>query len=304
VTDGTLPVTHSNTGRPAKSSRLVRAYLWSRVFKARISRLIESLFTGFWLAILSPSDLDSVDDEYYLGVSGKRTSPIDYANTAYNKRGLFEWERSAFEEYFPAGASIGLMAAGGGREVLALRNMSFEVEAWECQPHLIDAANELLVAEGFEPSVTYAPRNAVIAGTKIYDALVIGWSTYTLIPGRSRRITLLRELRTKVKAGSPMLLSFFARRPGGVQFRIMAGLGNVGRRLLGRERLEEGDALEPNFAHWFLEEEIASELAEGGFELKFFSATPYGHAIALATGPDGRPASGGDGSSGGAVGVG
>jgi hypothetical protein len=250
---------------------------------------MESLFTGFWLAILSPADLESVDDAYYVGLGGKRTSPIDYANTEYNKRGLFEWERKTIEEHFPAGGSIALMAAGGGREVLALRQMSFHVEAWECQQELVDAANELLVMEGFEPSVSYAPRNTIAAGTKMYDALVIGWSTYTLIPGRSRRIALLRRLRTRVEEGSPLLLSFFARRPGGVQFRIMAGLGNVGRRLLRRERLEVGDALEPNLAHWFLEEEITEELAAGGFELKFFAGKPYGHAVALAAGPDRHP---------------
>jgi hypothetical protein len=48
---------------------------------------MQSVFTGFWLGILSPSDLDSVDDAHYVGVGGKRAGPIDYASTAYNKRG-------------------------------------------------------------------------------------------------------------------------------------------------------------------------------------------------------------------------
>jgi hypothetical protein len=108
-----------------------------------------------------------------------------------------------------------------------------------------------------------------------------------LLPGRARRIALLRELRTKVETGSPILLSFLTRRPTDVHFRIAAGIGNLARSILRRERLEVGDDLEPNFVHRFVQDEIASELAAGGFELKSFAAAPYGHAIALAAGVDG-----------------
>jgi hypothetical protein len=178
-----------------------------------------------------------------------------------------------------------VMAAGGGREVLALRHLSCRVDAWECQPDFVAAANELLVAEGFEPSVIYAPRNTVPAGADVYDGLVIGWAAYTLIRGRDGRVALLRELRTRVEAGSPMLLSFFTRRPADLQFRIAAGVGNLGAADLGRERLELGDLLEPKFVHRFVEDEIAAELSAGGFELKSFVAAPYGHAVAVAASP-------------------
>jgi hypothetical protein len=266
-------------------NRLVRSYLWSRVQEARLIRLMQAAFTGFWLGVLSPSDLDAVDDAYYIGADGKRAGPIDYASIEYNKQGLFEWERRAIEAHFPSGGLIALMAAGGGREVLALRHLSCRVDAWECQPDFVLAANELLVAEGFEPSVTHAPRNTVPAGGEVYHGLVIGWGAYTLIPGRDRRVALLRALRTRVETGSPLLLSFFTRRPGDTQPRIAAGVGNVVRQILGRERLEVGDLLEPNYVHRFVEDEIASELSAGGFELKSFATAPYGHAVALAASP-------------------
>lgn len=273
-------------GSERQTNRLLRTYLWSRVQQTRVIRLIQSVFTGFWLGILSQSDLDSVDDAYYVGGRGKRLGPIDYTRTEYNKRGLFEWEQRAIETHFPAGGSVALMGAGGGREVLALRRLAFRVEAWECQPEFVSTANDLLVAEGFEPSVTYAPRNTIPAGTEIFDGLVIGWGTYTLIPGRARRIDLLGELRTKVETGSPILLSFFTRRPGDAQFPIVAAVGNLARRLLRRERLEVGDSLDPNFVHHFVESEVESELAAGGFRLQSFATEPYGHAVALAVGPD------------------
>lgn len=273
-------------GSDAHSNRLLRTYLWSRVQQTRVIKLIQSVFTGFWLGVLSPTDLDSVDDAYYVGEHGQPLGPIDYTRTDYNKIGLFEWEQNAIESYFPAGGSVALMGAGGGREVLALRRLGFRVEAWECQPEFVGAANHLLLAEGFEPSVVHAARNKVPARTEKVDGLVIGWATYTLVPGRGRRIDLLGELRTKVETDSPILLSFFTRRPGDAQFPIAAAVGNLARRILRRERLEVGDSLDPNFVHHFVENEVESELAVAGFRLQFFASEPYGHAVALAVGPD------------------
>ncbi|MDO5499588.1 MAG: hypothetical protein Q4F67_07910 [Propionibacteriaceae bacterium] len=226
--------------------------------------------------------MDAVDDAYYVGAGLKRSSPIDYANTKYNKRGLFAWEQQMMDDHFTPGSALALLAAGGGREVLALRQQSFDVQAWECQPELVEAANSLLVAEGFEPTVSFAPRNTVPAGPAQFDGFIIGWGAYTLIPGRDRRVALLQAARTRVTAGSPLLVSFFNRRPGNVYDRIVAGFGNLWRRLLRRERLEVGESLEPNLVRAFVEEEIRSELAAGGFRMTYFSTTPYGHAVAVA----------------------
>jgi hypothetical protein len=192
------------------------------------------------------------------------------------------------------------MAAGGGREVLALQRMSFRVDAWECQPELVAAANALLASEGLEPSVVYAPRSTVPAGQGRYDGLVVGWGSYMLVQGRNSRVALLRALRTRVDEGSPILLSFFTRRSGDSYVRLAAAVAIVVRVLLRREGAQPGDMLEPNFVHRFTQSEIASELAEGGFELKSYVAAPYGHALGLAVSPDRReaPAASPGGSSG------
>lgn len=263
-------------------SRLVRVYLTTRLQHERLVRLMESVFTGFWLGALTRSDLDAIDDSYYVGSGRSPKSPIDYANTDYNKRGLFSWEQAAIESHFPPNASIALLGAGGGREVLALRRLSYLVDAWECQPEFVDAANALLVAEGHEPTVSYAARNTVPAGSQSYDAVIIGWGAYTLVRGRDARVALLREFRAKVDVGAPLFLSFFARRPKDRRLGITARVGNAVARALEREALEMGDDLDPNFVHWFSQDELVAELNAGGFELTYFRGVPYGHAVALA----------------------
>jgi hypothetical protein len=59
--------------------------------------------------------------------------------------------------------------------------------------------------------------------------------------------------------------------------------------MLGRERLEMGDDLQPNFVHRFVEVELAAELSAGGLELQSYAVAPYGHAVAFAASPSGNP---------------
>jgi hypothetical protein len=264
------------------ANRRVRVYFWSRLQHARFVRLSHGVFIGAWLGLLSPSDLDDVDDLYYVGASAKQVGPIDYTSAEYNKLGFFEWEQRVIDAHFAPFGSLALMAAGGGREVLALRRSSWQVDAWDCQPAFVAAANALLVAEGFEPCVSFAPRNAVPDGAERYDGVIIGWGAYSLIARRERRVEVLHALRAKVEPGAPLLVSFLTRHSREVDYRITARVGNVVRRAMRRRPLEVGDTLEPNFVHRFDEHEMRDELAAGGFVMQSYAHAPYGHAVALA----------------------
>ena len=50
----------------------------------------------------------------------------------------------------------------------------------------------------------------------------------------------------------------------------------------GRETVELGDDLEPKCVHYFTPPERASELKAADSELVYYSAQPYGHAVAFA----------------------
>jgi hypothetical protein len=103
-----------------------------------------------------------------------------------------------------------------------------------------------------------------------------------LIQGRAKRIGLLRGMRAQVRAGAPILLSFFVRSAKAKRFLVITAIGNPLRRLLGREKLELGDALEPEYVHYSTREEIANELQEAGFTLEHYSQEQYGHAVGIA----------------------
>ena len=53
-----------------------------------------------------------------------------------------------------------VVGGGGGREVLALRRLGYEVDGFECDPGLVACANELLAAGrslDLKPQTTYLP---------------------------------------------------------------------------------------------------------------------------------------------------
>ena len=112
-----------------------------------------------------------------------------------------------------------------------------------------------------------------------FEAAIVGWGSYMHIAGRRSRVAFLTEARAALPVGAPILLSFFVRRGTSIRFRVVVGVGNLLRRLRRRELLEPGDSLSPLFAHSFTRDEIARELDDAGFELVYYGAEPYGHAV-------------------------
>ena len=121
-----------------------------------------------------------------------------------------------------------------------------------------------------------------LRGKKAYEGIIVGWGAYMLIQGSEKRVAFLRSLRELVFPGAPILLSFFHRGMGGHRHRAAGLIANTTRQLLRRPRLEIGDALSPNYVHYFTEKEVNEELQHGGFDPEFYSDKGYGHAVGLA----------------------
>src|SRR5437588_587651 len=99
--------------------RLVRAALASAEVPRLLARGSRGLLNGVWLGVLSDDRLRALDERYYARSDLYRTSE-------WNERGLFWWEREAVSEHFPREGTIAVLACGGGREVLALREGGYD----------------------------------------------------------------------------------------------------------------------------------------------------------------------------------
>jgi hypothetical protein len=263
------------TGNNRPQSLAVRAYLrWLRLLQKTLN-FVQAVSSGFWLGILRHSDLAAVDAAYY-------KSQRMYQDDSYNCSGLTWWERHAIDRYFSDCRKILITAAGGGREVLALRRLGYEVDALECNEALAAYANRLVSREGYTASVRVCERDTISHSAGPYDGIIVGWGSFMLVPGKRRRVALLRELRMLVPPGAPILLSFFALEASGRRLSIIQSVGSPIRRLLRRESIEFGDDLSPNYIHHFDRSEVEESLRAADLELVAYGTRDYGHAVALA----------------------
>jgi hypothetical protein len=259
----------------------VRLYDRSRRWFDIAVAAARAFFTGTWLGALSRSSLHAIDELYY------RRARI-YHDGDYNLKGLFPWEIDALERHFHGRRSLLVTSAGGGREVIALERKGFAIFACECNEELARVANEILAKENLKSRVSLVPRDDLPVNIAPCDGAILGWSSYTLIQGRSARVRFLQRIRACLPPGAPILLSFFARERATLHLLITARTANLLRAIAGRDRVELGDDLVPNFVHHFSEDELAAELEAGGFRLVEFSREVYPHAVASALGQTGH----------------
>lgn len=243
--------------------------------QSKLHRLSSVGLNAIWLGLLTREDLHAVAQAAY-------RSRSKYRAVEYNRRGLWEWESRAIDEYFADSKRLLVAAAGGGREVLALRRRGLDVDGFEAHPDLVCFANEFLQQEGHGNGIRLALWDECPPYERVYDGVIVGWGAYMHIRGKSKRVKLLRALRQRVQTGSPILLSFSTTERIPAKMRVATWIANVLSRPLGHDRVELGDWLEPAFKHYFTEEKIDEELGDAGFELVYFGTDDSGHAVGIA----------------------
>jgi len=242
-------------------------------FLKNLTNFLDAAFSGFWLGVMSEKSLDFSDELYY-----NRTK--SYTDEKYNQSGLFEWEKPMIQKHFSNAKSILLIAAGGGREALALNRMGFEVDSYECNPSLIEYGNALLQKNGIKNKIKYLPRNSVPDEIKKYDGIIIGWGAYSHMSGSRKRHSFLTGLYLLLHKDTRLMISFLYARERSRRDKIVKSLSNFFRIFSKKDKTELGDKLEPDFIHYFTEEEIKSELIQSNYKILDYNVKDYGCIIA------------------------
>ena len=271
----TVPSTTKSKSQ-ANDGRRARWFKKSDQWFTRLMSIASAVHEGFWLGCLSADDLDAITADHY-------HQSQEYASPAHNQRGLFDWETTVVNQYFQPGSRILVAAAGGGREVLALRRAGFRADGFDCSPTLVRASDALFDRLGEPRSVAHCASGEVPAGTALYQGLIVGWSGYTHIPTRRRRIAFLQKLRSHALPDSPLLVSFFPRDRSLSHENLNYWTARISRFLFRRrkEEPEQGDHLGWCFSHTFTREEVERELREAGFRPEYYSEVGEGHAVGI-----------------------
>jgi hypothetical protein len=148
--------------------------------------------------------------------------PTDLTISIYDRldrrtQSMFPWELTWFEAALPRPpARVLVGAAGHGREVLALRGLGYDVDAFEPAPRsrsqlyaavasgtaLTGSYEDLVHGHKGEPS----PLAALAA--KRYDAILLGWASLSHLPDARERRALFEACHALCPRG-PILASFF-----------------------------------------------------------------------------------------------
>jgi hypothetical protein len=255
----------------------LKLYKRSYQLLSKLQTGLNAIFAGVWLGILDRKVWQMADGIFY------DNDPM-YQDESYNRSGLWDWEAEIISKYFPSCQQILLAGAGGGREIYALSKQGYKVDGFECNPQFVEYANKFLQQENIDSQVILAPRDCCPQFERVYNGAIIGWGAYTNIQGKQHRIEFLKQMRSYLQPGSPILLSFFPRTTDTNFLKLIAFLGNAIAKIRNLESIEIGDSLFPHriFVHYFTKIEIQQELEQAGFELDFYDDREYGRAVGIA----------------------
>jgi len=244
----------------------------------RLGRFVAAVHEGCWLGYLSADDLNALTADFY-------EKSQYYASTEHTLSGFFDWERSALDRYFQPGSSVLVAAAGAGREILALLRAGFHAEGFECNLSLLRATRTILEQLSEPNCLIHCAPDRVPAVPPIYQGIIVGWSSYSHVPTKERRIGFLQSLHRRVLPRSPVLVSFFIRddrsRYEAAVYRMTTFCRIFARGR--REPPERGDRIDMGcYLHSFTREEVEAELRSAGFALAYFNAEGDAHAVGIA----------------------
>ena len=129
-------------------------------------------------------------------------------SVAHNTQGLWKWEQRIVDEFLSPGSRVAVLAAGGGREAVALAQAGFKVQGFECNPALVGVARDVIRVTQARTSVEFLAADESPVGT--WDAVWFGWAGYMHVIGQDRRIDLLRSLRQIVPLDGLLVLVLHA----------------------------------------------------------------------------------------------
>lgn len=262
---------------------LVRVYAPARRALARAMRVVQIMFDGVWLGLLSPGEQAAIDERFYRHHGDAAAPEPAYGGADHNLGGLSDWEQRVVDHHFRPGCRVVVTSAGGGREVIALAEQGFRVAGYEPNPALVAAGRRLLAGRRLETaSLQASSRDVFPPGATACDAVVVGWGSYIHVRGRGRRVALLKGARARMREGDPLLVSFWQRPPADRYFSRVLRVASALRPLRGLEAPELGDTVRDSYVHWFVREEVESELVQAGFSMVEYRTEPYAHAVGIA----------------------
>jgi len=258
---------------------------------ARVHRIEQVLCDEVLFAALPAAQREAFTNYVY----AQRTEYLP--GGAIYSHGLFDWEKQLFlSSKFPKKGCLLVGAAGGGREVVALRQLGYQVVAFEPAAMLFRGLEHACQGDA-DVALACASYGDMVAAVqhqrgplvevlrdRSFAGIVLGWGSLVHLTQARERTSLLVALR-QLAPRAPVVLSFFSRSAAAMaparseQFRTwlrqrLSPRGRFASDLAGLSFERHG-----GFAKAYTDDEIKQLAADTGYEIEIQSPTGFPHAL-------------------------
>lgn len=227
--------------------------------------------------LLRQDDLKTASRMYWRGY-GTSADDVD--------AGLELSERRIYDSLLRPSDRVLLVGCGAGRDLLALRELGYQVTGLDPMPELITQARGHLARRGLTAEV----REGFVETADIndrYDVVVLAGCCYSYVPRSASRVATLERIKSHVSEEGRIVVTYLgstARSPFSLQMtRTVGYLARVD------WRAEQGDSFTRGYTvpcllryeHLFGPGEVARECAEAGLRVQEDATIPFPYVIAI-----------------------
>jgi len=214
----------------------------------------------------------------------------EYGRGAWaSQPGFMEWEDEFYSRFLRPADQVLLVGCGAGRDLVPLLQRGFAAAGLDLGSEAIAACRRNLERRGLSaPLYVGSVRDAEVEGS--FDCVIFSWFCYGYLPGSGERVAGLRRLKSLLRPGGRVLLSYLRNEPP--LSRVPCGLARLLSRLSFSDWTpEHGDYIEMwrgrgepvlHFEHRFAPGELRREAEAAGLSLAF--EEERAHSCAVLTG--------------------
>jgi len=186
--------------------------------------------------------------------------------------GLEGWERRLYDAALKPSDRILLVGCGAGRDVLALRELGYDVTGLDSTPELVEQARRHLARHGVTATIHEGFVETLNLGDT-YDVVVLAGNCYSLLLSAATRIATLARVKAHLASQGRIVITYsgaLRRPPFSIHVTRIIG------RMAGADwRPEHGDSFTRDYLtdrllryeHLFAPGEVARECAEAGLRV-------------------------------------
>jgi SAM-dependent methyltransferase len=241
-----------------------------RIALARSLIRLGNFIQSIPIMVMRPDDLVEFSRQTY----ARQSAVSGWSDPELVNEGLYAEESELLKKIPDPTGRLLLLGVGGGREVIPLARLGFQVTGVDFVPEMLEQAKRNAARQGIKIDGLVQEISRLELPENTYDLTWLSAAMYSCVPTRKRRLEMLRRIYKALRPGGFFICQFHWGAGKMHSSPVERARKAVAWLTLGNIPYEPGDMLWHNieFIHGFLSiEELNSEFQKSGFEVTHLS---------------------------------